>query len=123
MNKCVEHERSMQFSALKKLDCDPVIHNRVPKCANTPSLYLCLPAFLPPCIPVSLVGCTWVDFPYNARARTLNMLPTVATALSAAQLAHMFENGANFLMTTIQNGKRAHPAISAQHPQRSSSFW
>ena len=29
------------------------------------------------------------------------MLPTAATELSAAQLAHVFENGACFLMTSI----------------------
>ena len=29
------------------------------------------------------------------------MLPTAATELSAAQLAHVFENGADFLMTSI----------------------
>ena len=40
------------------------------------------------------------------------MLPTVITALSAAQLAHVFKNGADFHMTSIQDGKRTHPSIS-----------
>ena len=47
---------------------------------------------------------------------TLNMLPTTAIALSAAQLAHVFENGACFLMTSIQHRKRAHPTISPKPP-------
>ena len=58
----------------------------------------------------------WGNFPYSARAGTLNMLPTAATALSAAQLAHMFENGADFLMTPILDQKRAHPSISPKPP-------
>ena len=37
----------------------------------------------------------------GARARTLNMLPTAATALSAAQLAHVFEKYTYFLITLI----------------------
>ena len=32
------------------------------------------------------------------------MLPTAATALSAAQLAHMFENGAHFLCYFLVGG-------------------
>ena len=32
------------------------------------------------------------------------MLPTAATALSAARSAHVFENGADFLMTSVQDG-------------------
>ena len=39
------------------------------------------------------------------------MLPTTATALSAAHLAHVFENGANFFMTSIADWKRAHTSI------------
>ena len=40
------------------------------------------------------------------------MLPTASTALSAAQLAHVFENGAHFLMTSMRNSGGAHPSIS-----------
>ena len=57
-----------------------------------------------------------VHFPYSDRARTLNMLPTAATALPAAQLAHVFEKYADFLMTSIQHRKRAHPTISPRPP-------
>ena len=35
-------------------------------------------------------GHAWWE-PYSAKAKTLNMLPTVATAFSVAQLAHVFE--------------------------------
>ena len=44
------------------------------------------------------------------------MLPTAATALPAAQLAHVFENYADFLMTSILNRRRAHPSISPRPP-------
>ena len=44
------------------------------------------------------------------------MLPTAATELSAAQLAHVFEKYADFLMTSIQHRKRAHPTISPRPP-------
>ena len=37
------------------------------------------------------------------------MLPTAATALSAAQFAYVFENGAHFLMTPIGNSKKGAP--------------
>ena len=39
------------------------------------------------------------------------MLPTTAAALSAAKLAHVFQNGAHFLVTSISNHWRAHPTI------------
>ena len=50
------------------------------------------------------------------------MLPTAATALSAAQLAQMFENGAHFLMTSIQAGRRARPYISPRPPLPEGAF-
>ena len=37
------------------------------------------------------------------------MFPTAATALSAAQFAHVFENGSDFLMTSIGNHRRGPP--------------
>ena len=40
------------------------------------------------------------------------MLPTAATTVSAAQLTHVFENSAHFIMTLIGDWKRAHPSIS-----------
>ena len=57
-----------------------------------------------------------VHFPYSARARTLNMLPTAATALPAAQLAHVFEKYADFLMTSIEWGGRGPPIHLPQTP-------
>ena len=44
------------------------------------------------------------------------MLPTAATALSAAQFAYVFENYADFLMTSILNQGGAHPTISPKPP-------
>ena len=44
------------------------------------------------------------------------MLPTAATELSAAQLAHVFENGADFLMTSIESRGGARPTISPKPP-------
>ena len=42
------------------------------------------------------------------------MLPTAATALSAAQLAQVFENGAHFLMTSIGDHRRGPPKHLSQ---------
>ena len=44
------------------------------------------------------------------------MLPTAATALSAAQFAYVFENYADFLMTSIGDTGGAHPTISPRPP-------
>ena len=60
--------------------------------------------------------CTWADSPYSAPAKTLNMLPTAATALPAAQLAHVFEKYADFLMTSIGDSGEAHRTISPRAP-------
>ena len=46
------------------------------------------------------------------------MLHTAATALSAAQLAHVFENGAHFLMTSIGYHRRVPPNNFFQIPFR-----
>ena len=48
----------------------------------------------------------------------LNMLPTAATALSAAQLAQVFENGAHFLMTSIGSNRRDPPNNFSQTRSR-----
>ena len=54
--------------------------------------------------------------PYSAQTRTLNMLPTAATAVSAAQLAHVFQKYADFAMTSIVHCGGAHPTISPRPP-------
>ena len=46
------------------------------------------------------------------------MLPTAATALSAAQLAQVFENGAHFLMTSIGSNRRDPPNHFSQTRSR-----
>ena len=47
--------------------------------------------------------CFWLVLLGNT-AKTANMLPTAITTLSATQLAYLCENGADFLMTSIQAG-------------------
>ena len=57
-----------------------------------------------------------VDFAYSARSRRLNMLPTAATALSAAQFACVFEKIVEFLMNQIWGHKSDQPNHLPQTP-------